>query len=185
MQQGRSTTAGLAPAARSPLLAKYGALVVAALLTVVLADGALFLLRERASDWVDHSRAVRTTARDAQLNATERRAALNAFISSHDSAFLAADARARIAARMNLDSLVGLTADNASQRARARSITRAYAQWDSAFAGPALAVSGTSETLKGIGPAFSDRSRSASRGSSPPKTRSTRLAATATGSSRS
>ncbi len=154
MENSGSPLRALPHVAWQPTWQKYGTWAVLALLGIALTDGALFLIHDRAAGWVDHSRAVIALAHDARLRAADRRAAIDVFITSRDPALLTSDARARRNITNELDSLVTLTADNASQQRGARAIAQAYREWDSTYAAPALASKAGGAALKASGPAL-------------------------------
>ncbi len=140
--------------ARSPKWAKYSTWTVLALFGIALTDGALFLVHMRAASWVDHSRTVRSVARDARLLAGDRHAAVDAFIATRDVSFLAPDGVARASLAVDLDSLVALTADNPGQQRRAQAVARAYAEWDSVYVVPALSSERAGPPLSRAGAAL-------------------------------
>jgi signal transduction histidine kinase/CHASE3 domain sensor protein len=144
--------------ARHPLVQKFGAWSILALLAIAATDAALFVVHRDATAWVAHSREVANTARDAHALAEDRRSSIDGFVITHDSALLAPDAYASRELPHAIEALLQLTADNPAQQRRALAVRAALAEWDSAYATPALASgsSARSAVLKAIGSAHFD-----------------------------
>jgi PAS domain S-box-containing protein len=77
-------------------------------------------------------------AREARQLTDERNAAIRGYLISHREVLLASEFSAREPLKTKLDSLVRLSADNASQRDRAIAVRAAINRWDRGWARPAL-----------------------------------------------
>jgi PAS domain S-box-containing protein len=130
----------VAPASKGGLgsVRKYTALAAIALAGIGVVELALYLVHRETRRWVLHSRTVRAASRQANILVLERAVSIRGFLITRDSESLAPELSARVALPLTLDSLVTLTADNPPQQRRAEDIRRAIAEWDSAFAQPAL-----------------------------------------------
>ena len=120
-------------------LRRYSTLFAVALVAFGLGEVGMFLYQRSVTQWADHSRDVARLARSAYGQVVDRRAAANMYLLSSGRRV---PVPAQIAAAItdsSLDSLARLTADNPGQTARARAIARAFRDWDSQFAAPALA----------------------------------------------
>ncbi|HUX34786.1 MAG TPA: ATP-binding protein, partial [Gemmatimonadaceae bacterium] len=120
-------------------LRRYSTLFAVALVAFGLGEVGLFLYQRSITQWADHSRDVARLARSAYRQVLERRAAANVYLLSSGRTV---PVTARIAAAItdsSLDSLARLTADNPGQTSRARAIARAFQDWNTQFAAPALA----------------------------------------------
>ncbi len=122
-------------------LRRYSVLFAFALITLAVAELALFVGQRMVQGWQDHSSHVAKLARDAYALALDRNAAAYEYlvIQARDVPAIARADGARLDS--SLDALGALTADNANQHARVAEIAAAVRAWDQAFVAPTLAGS--------------------------------------------
>jgi len=111
-----------------------------AVFTLAIAVIALYVARQHAEHWVQHSREVGRIAREARVFATDRQTRIRGYLLTRDTVSLGPERRARVGLTAALDSLVGITADNHEQNDRARALRAAAVRWDQRYAQPLLSA---------------------------------------------
>jgi PAS domain S-box-containing protein len=114
-----------------------GAVAVLALAIAVIA---LYVARQHAERWVQHSREVGRIALEARVFATDRQTRIRGYLLTRDTLSFEAERRARVGLTAALDSLVGMTSDNREQNDRARALRAAAVRWDQHYAQPVLSA---------------------------------------------
>jgi PAS domain S-box-containing protein len=100
----------------------------------------LYSLNKRSMEWVLRSQATGRLAREARNLAVDRHSSIRGYLISHQRVSLAPEFSARAPLKLKLDSLILLTAENASQLDRARAIQAAIARWERGWVTPALSA---------------------------------------------
>jgi len=111
-----------------------------AVLALAIAVIALYVARQHAERWVQHSREVGRIAREARVFATDRQTRIRGYLLTRDTLSLELERQARVGLTADLDSLVGMTADNGEQNNRARALRAAAVRWDQHYAQPVLSA---------------------------------------------
>ena len=125
-----------------------------ALVGVGLTFALVTWLNSRNVQLVLESQQTGRLAREVRSLALDRETSVRGYLLSHQAVSLVPELAARVPLSAKLDSLVRLSADNASQQDRARAIRTAVKRWERGFALPALnnsaeAVQGADESLAG------------------------------------
>jgi CheY-like chemotaxis protein/CHASE3 domain sensor protein len=107
---------------------------------VVVTVGLLYITHERSEGWVRHSRELGRVAAQALSLATDRETGIRGYLLTGDSASLAPDMVALVPLDYALDTLSGLSMDNAAQHGRTVRIRQALERWERGYAGPVLAA---------------------------------------------
>jgi len=125
---------------RAYRLGSYGLVIVA---ITVLGLGSLDRALVRASY---ESRELTKVARQARLLAVDRESAIRGFLLTGNEQSLEPDVNARRLLPQKLDSLVQMTAKNASRRDRAEGVRRAVERWERGYLTPAMADAAASKS---------------------------------------